>query len=130
MFLAGSLTVLVLTARTLVSPHEPLCQGRPVGAWVAELGDNSYAATRALRETGPDAIPALIRALEKEPAGWLNVLAFARDHAPWFARPKLRERGTGDRKQVACFCNLLPVPCNLRKERVGRERRQTFNGDV
>jgi len=88
MFLAG-LVALALVAVATVRPRESMRHGRPVSAWVEELGDNSYAAMCALRETGPEAIPSLIRALEKEPAGWLPALTFARDHAPWFAKPKL-----------------------------------------
>lgn len=88
-FLAGSLAACVLVAAAPFRPREPMCHGRPVSAWVEELGDNSYDAMCALRETGPDAIPSLIRALKKEPAGWLPALTFARDHAPWFAKPKL-----------------------------------------
>jgi HEAT repeat protein len=86
---AGLLFAFVLMTSALLRPREPMRRGKPASAWVAELGDNSYAAVRALREIGPGAIVPLIRALEKKPAGWLHALAFARDHAPWFAKPKL-----------------------------------------
>ncbi len=69
--------------------RQPVYQGRPLRAWIEELGDNSYAAARALQEIGPGAISPLTRALERKPSGWLNACAAVLSHSPRFLRPKL-----------------------------------------
>ena len=69
--------------------REPVYQGIPLSAWVEDLGDDSYAAGKALREIGPRAVSPLIRALERKPAGWLNAYAVVVCHSPRFLRPPL-----------------------------------------
>jgi len=88
--LAGWTSLAVALAGVLVLRlREPLYQGKPVSAWIEELGDNSYAAARALQEIGPGAISPLTRALERKPSGWLNACAAVLSHSPRFLRPKL-----------------------------------------
>src|SRR5437660_848056 len=78
-----------LSVSRMSSLREPVCQGRTVSAWIEELGDNSSAAARALREIGPGAVAPLIQALERKPAGWLNAYAIVVVHSPRFLKPSL-----------------------------------------
>jgi len=89
---AGILTTIVLASLLIVHSREPVYEGKSAGAWVEELGDNSYRATGALREIGPGAIPALVRALERRPAAWLKTYALIVNCSPGFLKPKLSTR--------------------------------------
>ncbi|HYT61141.1 MAG TPA: HEAT repeat domain-containing protein [Haliangiales bacterium] len=85
----GILTTVVLASLLIVRSREPVYQGKSAGAWVEELGDNSYGATGAIREIGPGAVPALVRALERRPAAWLKTYALIVNCSPGFLKPKL-----------------------------------------
>ena len=77
----GVLSV-VLVGAFFFHSRDPVYQGKPVSAWVDELGDNSYLAADALRKLGPEAVRPLIDALERKPARWLKACAAVSDHAP------------------------------------------------
>jgi len=74
---------------------EPVYQGIPLSAWVEDLGDNPYAAGKALREIGPGAVLPLVRALERKPAGWLSAYAVVVGHAPRFLKSPLADSYAG-----------------------------------
>jgi HEAT repeat protein len=88
---AASFFAAVLVGTLVLRSGETICEGKPAGVWVDELGDNSYLAANALRQLGPAAVRPLIHALERKPAGWLKAYAAVSKHAPRVLRPKLGE---------------------------------------
>ena len=91
--LAAWMSLAVALAGVLVwRLREPVCQGKTVSAWIEELGDNSSAAAKALREIGPGTVAPLIQALERKPAGWLKAYAIVVIHSPRFLKPTLANR--------------------------------------
>ena len=92
---AAALLAAALAGVWVLRLPEPVYQGIPLSAWMEDLGDNPYAAGRALREIGPGAVLPLVRALERKPAGWLSAYAVVVGHAPRFLKSPLADSYAG-----------------------------------
>ena len=85
----GATVAAVLSGVFLFHGREPVYLDKPAGEWIEGLGDNSTAASLALREMGPAAVAPLIRALERKPSRWLDAYVVVVNHSPPFLKPKL-----------------------------------------